>query len=112
MTNYFNFLDDFYLKMNGTAMGPTMTPNNANLHMGLLEESFELNTDLNPFFSSIISFNRFIDDLFIVWDNTVENLHKFHQYLHFRNDRLRFALEFSDTLIRRVGVKRWEHSAD
>ena len=80
-------------------MGTTMAPNYANLYMGLFEESFVLNADVNPFYSSIISFNRFIDDIFIVWDNTVENLHKFHQYLNSRNDHLRFTLEFSDTQI-------------
>jgi hypothetical protein len=67
--------------------------------MGLFEESFVLNPDSNPFFASIISFHRYIDDIFIIWNDSEENLHKFHKYLNSCNDHLKFTLEFNDTKI-------------
>ena len=80
-------------------MGSTMAPNYANLYMGYFEESFILSAEVNPFFSNIVSFHRYIDDIFVVWDNTVDCLHQFHQYLNACNDHLKFTLEFSDTQI-------------
>ena len=65
--------------------------------MGFFQETFILNAETNPFFSSIIYFHRYIPiDLFIVFDNSVEVLHQFHQYLNACNDHLNFTLEFSD----------------
>ena len=107
--NYFRFENDFYLQSKGTAMGTKMAPNYACLYMGHFENQYVLNAS-NPFWSKILLYRRFIDDIFIIADCTVEELNCFHQYLNSCNDHLRFTLEydrerisFLDVLVRKSG---------
>ena len=80
-------------------MGSTMAPNYANLYMGLFELSHVLDSEVNPYYSQILTYQRFIDDIFIIWNGTVENLVLFHGYLNSRTEHLKFTLEHSDSHI-------------
>ena len=70
--NHFQFNDDNYLQKMCTAMGSPMTPAYASLFMGKLEQDFLKSRSLVP---SI--WFRFLDDIFMVWDHSLENLHTF-----------------------------------
>ena len=63
--NVFEFNEQFYLQIQGTAMGTKMAPAYANLFMGKLEEYL---INLAP--NHIHTWKRFIDDIFIIWTGT------------------------------------------
>ena len=65
--NVFEFDEEFYLQIQGTAMGTKMAPAYANLFMGRLEAQL-----INQAPESIHTWKRFIDDIFIIWTGTTE----------------------------------------
>lgn len=108
--NAFRFQSDFYLQKKGTAMGSKMAPNYACLYMGLFEHQYVLNST-NPFYSKIIFYKRFVDDIFTIMECTVDELKCFHEYLNSCNEHLQFTLEhhaqrisFLDVLVYRDGL--------
>ena len=72
--NVFEFNEQFYLQIQGTAMGTKMAPAYANLFMGKLEEHL---INLAP--NHIHTWKRFIDDIFIIWTGTTA---EFEEYMH------------------------------
>lgn len=64
--NYFRFENDFFLQVNGTAMGAHFAPSYANLTMGHWEHQYIWHN--NPFSSHIVFYGRYIDDVIIIWD--------------------------------------------
>ncbi|XP_068115920.1 mucin-2-like [Hyperolius riggenbachi] len=91
-TNYFTFLDSFYLQLRGTAMGTRFAPAFANLYMGWLEEQIIWSPD-NPFRGSLVLHRRFIDDIICVWEGTTEDLYGYRDYLNGNNLGLSFTME-------------------
>lgn len=69
--NYFQYNGCFYLQTQGTAMGAAFVPNYANLYMGHWEEKF-IHDTTNPFLSKILLWRRYIDDILLVWDGTID----------------------------------------
>ena len=60
--NVFEFNNEYYLQIQGTAMGTKMAPAYANLFMGKLEEELqEIDKSHN-----ILIWKRFIDDIFVI----------------------------------------------
>lgn len=59
--NYFSFQGDYYFQTQGVLMGSPFAPSVANLFMANLENTIILNSEHNPFFSSIFLFYHFID---------------------------------------------------
>lgn len=90
--NYFLFNNDFYLQVRGTAMGATFAPDYANLFMGFLEQRYIHSN--NPFLDNILLYKRYIDDLFILWRGTENELLDFHQYVNSLVDSINFSLEY------------------
>ena len=70
--NHFKCGDNFYLQKMGTAMGSSMAPAYASLFMGKLEEDFLNACALKP-----TLWLRFLDDIFMIWDHSLEVLHSF-----------------------------------
>ena len=60
--NVFEFNDNYYLQIQGTAMGTKMAPAYAKLFMGKLEQKL-----IEKGKQHILIWKRFIDDVFIVW---------------------------------------------
>ena len=60
--NNFQFDDENYLQVGGTAMGTRVAPSLANIFMGDFEQNRIANRRLKPAFLC-----RFIDDLFFLW---------------------------------------------
>ena len=74
--NVFEFNGNFYLQIQGTAMGTKMVPAYANLFMGKLE--IELKQLGNP---HILIWKRFKDDIFTVAMDWIQNrIHNIHEH--------------------------------
>ena len=89
--NYFQFLNQIYLQIMGTAMGTKVAPPYAALFLGLLEEThiFEKYPNL------ITIFLRFLDDIFFIWNHGEEKLHSFFKYLNSIHPTIKFTYEYS-----------------
>ena len=72
--NYFNFGNQQFLLLKGTAMGRKMAPHYANIFMANLEENFLQNTRNKP-----LIYLRYIDDIFLLWTHGEEELLRFHK---------------------------------
>ena len=55
----------------GTAVGSPMAPAYASLFMGKLEQDFIQSRSIGP-----SAWLRFLDDIFMVWDHSLECLHE------------------------------------
>ena len=67
--NIFEFSGEFYLQLQGTAMGTKMTPSYANIFMGNLKPKLIVQDTPH-----IQLCKRYIDDIFIIWTGTDEEL--------------------------------------
>ena len=73
-----NYSDsDSDMQKMGTAMGSPMSPAYSSLFMGKLEQQFLASRDILP---SV--WLRFLDDIFMVWDHSLESLHCFGDALN------------------------------
>lgn len=88
--NYFQFGDNFYLQKTGTAMGSSMAPTYAALFMGKLEADFMKTQQLLP---SV--WYRFLDDIFMIWDHSLEDLHAFIDSLNSFHPNIKFTCTIS-----------------
>ena len=102
--NFFNFEGKTYKQISGTAMGTPMAPTVANLFMGLLESQI---LDQSPIKINIETWKRFIDDIFILWlgteqdiDTFVSFLNTFHPTIKFTAKKARDQIPFLDILVK------------
>ena len=72
--NYFTFEGQCYKQVHGTAMGTPMAPAVANLFMGRLERKILEN---RPVTLTQNQWKRFIDDIFVLWLGSQEDLQTF-----------------------------------
>ena len=101
--NYFQFRNNFYLQIHGTAMGSPFAPNYANIFMDAIERRI-LNSA--PGDNKPILWLRFIDDIFAIWTLGRDNLFRFfdhmnsiHPTIKFEMSQSRDKIPFLDTLI-------------
>lgn len=91
--NIFEFNSELYLQMIGTAMGIRPAPSYANLFMAKIDK---LATDLAQNFGDgtypIKAWKRFLDDIFILWVGSVENLHAFLTELNLIHPTIKFTI--------------------
>ena len=99
--NYFEFFDEKYLQVSGTAMGTRCAPNYAILFMANLEEEM-----LQAHHSPPSIWYRFIDDIFMIWNGTETSLNNFleflngyHQTIKFTEEHSQSGLPFLDTFV-------------
>ncbi len=92
--NYFQFSEQMYHQIQGTAMGTKMAPAYANLFMADLEEKLLRNYHTKP-----IIWKRYIDDVFCVWPGNSESLKQFIDYLNGTHPTIKFTYEHSDKSI-------------
>ena len=97
--NNFLFDDQFYNQIRGTAMGAKFAPTYATLVLGYLEE--KLIKRLEPTdkqFSLYVreQWKRYLDDCFILWTRSVEELHHFHNILNSLHSDIKFTIELNE----------------
>ena len=97
--NYFEFNNEYYLQISGTAMGTRCAPNYAIIFMAELEEKFLSTLTLKPRI-----WKRFIDDIFIIWSHgenelqkLLEQLNQFHPTIKFTEEHSEYGIPFLDT---------------
>ena len=83
-SNVFSFEDDYFQQIFGTAMGTPMAPSAPNLFMGWLEAQLLASS---PVPVSQDTRKRFIDDIFLTWTGTPEDLDVFFEHM-FSLDRI------------------------
>ena len=92
--NYFQFTDQIYHQIQGTAMGTKMAPAYANLFMAELEEKLLENYHTKP-----ILWKRYIDDILCIWPGPQQDLTKFMDYLNKAHPTIKFTHESSRTSV-------------
>ena len=97
--NHFQFNNDNYLQKMGTAMGSPMAPAYASLFMGKLEQDFIQSRSLGP-----STWLRFLDDIFMIWDHSLESLHSFIDALSSFHPSIKFTYSISTKKINFLDV--------
>ena len=92
--NNLSFNDNHYLQIHGTAMGTKMAPSHANLSLGF----FEANALENAPFQSH-TWLRYIDDIFMIWTEGLDNLKIFIDYLNNIHSTIKFTSSHSSNNI-------------
>ena len=92
--NCFDFNDQSYLQTMGTAMGSPMAPSYASLFMGRLEEQFLNSTYVKP-----DVWLRFLDDIFMIWNDSLETLNFFIDSLNSFHPNIKFTYNISKSSV-------------
>lgn len=92
--NHFLFDKQAYLQKLGCAMGQSYAPIYANLYMAYLEETVIDNFTVKPFI-----YKRYLDDIFIIWTESLSDLNIFIEKLNSTNRNLKFKATVSDQQI-------------
>ncbi|XP_072384720.1 uncharacterized protein [Diabrotica undecimpunctata] len=92
--NFFNFNNETFVQPDGLAMGSPLSPILADIFLNDLESNKILNN--NPFTNYIKFYSRYVDDTFIVWGGSLDNLHSFLDYLNQLHHTIKFTLEIQD----------------
>ena len=92
--NNFQFNDENFLQVGGTAMGTKVAPSLANVFMADFEEKFIYSYDKQPIF-----YKRFLDDLILIWTHGKEELDKFFEHLNKCHETIKFTMESSSDQI-------------
>ena len=90
--NVFNFEGKIFKQVMGTAMGTPMAPSAANLFMGMLEERL-LNQSPVPFNREF--WKRFIDDIFMLWMGSSDDLEIFLDHMNSFHPTIKFTANSS-----------------
>ena len=90
--NHFQFNNTNYIQKLGTAMGTRLAPAYASLFMGKFEKDFLESSDVQPFL-----WFRFLDDIFMIWDDSEENLLNFLEKLNKFQEKIKLTYNYSKT---------------
>ena len=84
--NYFTFNEDFYNQMDGLPMGSPISPIMSEIFLQYLEDQYieKIKKQFN-----ITYYCRFVDDIFIIYENSNDILHKFNNI----HSKLQYTLE-------------------
>ncbi|XP_078584852.1 uncharacterized protein LOC144867010 [Branchiostoma floridae x Branchiostoma japonicum] len=97
--NNFDFNEEHYIQIQGTAMGTRVAPSYANIFMGNFEERHVYKRTPRPWI-----WWRYIDDIFAVWTRSEEELKAFIQDLNEAHRTIKFTVETSKTSINFLDV--------
>ena len=89
--NYFEFGQDVYQQILGTAIGTKFAPPYANIFMTSLEEEIFKNPKFEPFLLL-----RYLDDIFCLWTEGVDKSKEFFNDLHEFHSSIKFTMEYSE----------------
>lgn len=116
--NTFEFNDEYFLQLIGTAMGTIFAPTYATIVMGFLEESLydRIEDKFGQTFRKEIENNwlRFLDDCFIILENDALKPNEFLNILNELNNDIKFTMEvdsrqlaFLDVMVNIENDKIW-----
>ena len=113
--NTFYFNGEHYRQRKGTAMGTKFAPVYATLVIGYLEETLyrkvanEFGQQFGEYFMKF--WNRFLDDCFVPWTRSLNDLNRLHYILNSLHPSINFTIEYSkkelpflDVLVKNTGT--------
>eukprot|EP00079_Xenopus_tropicalis_P033236 XP_017947007.1 PREDICTED: uncharacterized protein LOC108645773 [Xenopus tropicalis] len=100
--NYFSYGSEFYLQLQGCAMGANMAPAYANIYMDWFETTYIFSN--NEYKHYIQSYMRYVDDTFFLWTGTTEQLQSFMEYLNDVHSTIKFTVEVHKTCLHFLDV--------
>ena len=92
--NVFKFDSEIFQQTFGTAMGTPLAPAVANIFMSWLEENMLASSPVNV---PLSLWKRFIDDVFLLWTSTEEDLNKFVAHINGFHKTIKFTVSSSTT---------------
>jgi hypothetical protein len=105
--NNFSFNGKHYLQISGTAIGTMVAPSFGNRFLNKFEILHVYTYKVQP-----LVWYRYIDDVFMIWTHSLEDLNDFVEHLNSRVPTIKFMLDFSDkeipfldTLVKKEGTK-------
>ncbi|XP_077137152.1 uncharacterized protein LOC143796543 [Ranitomeya variabilis] len=101
--NYFIFKETIYLQNQGTAMGAAFAPSYANLFLGSWERSIFFTRPI-AFIEKILFWTRFIDDIFLLWQGTEQDLLAFLDILNDNKINVKLTCKYSQTNVEFLDV--------
>ncbi|CAH2301995.1 Hypothetical predicted protein [Pelobates cultripes] len=99
--NYFRFEKNFYIQETGTAMGSAIAPTYANSFMFAYENTHIL----CKYQEQLTSYHRFVDDIFILWKGTIEELETMVVELNNLDSPIRLTLTHNTEKIQFLDVE-------
>ena len=90
--NNFDFNGNHFLQVGGTAVGTEVAPAYANTFMGWFEEKYVYTYHKQPLLCK-----RYIDDIFIIWQNNELDLDEFTTHLNSSMPSTKFEVDKSYT---------------
>ena len=97
--NYFELGKYVYHQIIGTAIGTKFAPHYANIFMAALEEEIFEKSHVQPYL-----WLRYLDDIFCVWTERLENLKEFFGFLNNVHPSIKFTMEYSQKQINFLDV--------
>lgn len=97
--NDFVFNDQWYLQISGTAMGKKFAPSYANIDMAIFEEEVLNLTDKKP-----LAYFRFLDDIFLIWQHSLDDFKQFFELLNNHRESIKFQYLVSNTAVNFLDV--------
>ena len=88
------------LQLIGTAIGTISVPGVTNHYLDWFERMFLYILKLQPFFQV-----RYIDNCLLIWQHSLEELHKFVEHLNAQVSAIKFTVEHSEKEISFLDVK-------
>ena len=92
--NNFDFNGNHYLQVGGTAMGTKVAPSFANLFMADFEKKH-----VSTYHSKPSIWLRYIDDIFLIWEHSLNDLQTFLEHLNTCHPTIKFTNELSTTSV-------------
>lgn len=105
--NDFQFNNELFLQIFGTAMGKSFAPNLANLYLIDFDKQA-----MNGFRIKPSLFYRFLDDIFFVWTGTRDELKEFETFLNSIIPNIKITLTVSDTEVNFLDTTIFKHNND
>ena len=85
---YFMFEDQFFEQIEGAAMGSPLSPIVVNLYMESFERRALSSAKVTP-----TMWRRYVDDTFVLWPHSAEQLEEFHMHLNQQHPQIQFTRE-------------------
>ena len=92
--NDFEFNDKIYLQICGCPMGKKIGPSAANIYLIEFDEKLMFNFKVKP-----LLFFRYLDDIFFIWEGSVEELMEFEKFANSLIPGISLKFEFSNTTV-------------
>ena len=90
--NDFYFNNEYFLQKKGVAMGQCFAPSVANLYLFLWENQLS-----NLFNKFPIIWYRYIDDIFCIWESSIDNLHLFINFINNLDANIQVTFNYNIT---------------